>query len=167
MPSQPNEPRMNATLSTRNPWPIAIVAFFALFISGIVIFVVFASRHPMELVRADYYAEEIEYQKQLDRLNRTQAVGTQVAIRYDAARASVSIALPAAPAGPLSGWVHFYRPSDATLDQTVPLIVNAEGAQQISAARLRPGFWKVRVQWTMNEKEYFFDQPIVIGPTTL
>ena len=158
---------MNATVSSRNPWPAALIAFFALFITAIVVFVIFASRHPMELVRPDYYSEEIEYQKQLDRLNRTQAIQAQVAIRYDIERAAISIVLPATQARPLSGWVHFYRPSDAALDQKVPLIVDPQGAQQISAERLQPGLWKVRVQWTMNENEYFFDQPIVIRSTPL
>lgn len=155
---------MNPPFSTRNPWPIAIVAYFAVFITGIVVFVAFAARNKLDLVRPDYYAEEIQFQRQLDRLNRTQSLARQVTIAYDAAQQTVAIALPPAHAGqPTSGRIHFYRPSDASLDRDVQLAVNEQGVQLVDARKLRPGLWKVRVQWTTSGQEYFFDQSVVVG----
>ena len=43
------------------------------------------------------------------------------------------------------------------------LAVNAEGAQRLDAKSLRPGLWKVRVQWTAAGQDYFFDEAVVIG----
>ena len=159
-----NELIMTPPPPGRNPWPIAIVAFFAVLIAGIVGFITFATRNQLDLVRADYYAEEIQFQRQLDRLNRTRSLAVQATIAYDAGKRSVSIALPLAPAGPpTAGRIHFYRPSDATLDREVPLAVNDRGVQRVDARRFRPGLWKVRVQWTAAGQEYFFDQSVVVG----
>lgn len=156
---------MNPPFSTRNPWPIAIVAYFALVITGIVVYIAFAARNQLDLVRPDYYAEEIQFQRQLDRLNRTQSLVRPGTIVYDAAQQSVAIALPPAHAGqPTSGRILFYRPSDASLDRDIQLAVNDQGVQRVDARKLRSGLWKVRVQWTTSGQEYFFDQSVVVGP---
>jgi len=149
--------------STRNPWPIAIIAFFALAITGIVAFIVFATRNEMELVRADYYDEEMRFQQQLDRLNRTQTLGAQVSVAYDPHQQSITIILPTVQTHhQSSGRIHFYRPSDARLDQDIALAVNAEGVQRVDARKLRSGFWRIRVSWTAAGQDYFSDQSIVI-----
>ncbi len=118
----------------------------------------------MDLVRGDYYSEEIKFQEQLDRLNRTHPISAQVAIRYDSVQDAITLRLPAASAKlDLSGSIHLYRPSDARLDHRVPLTADAHGSQQLDARKLRPGLWKVRVRWTVESREYFFDQAVVVG----
>ena len=89
---------MSQPTQSRNPWPIAIIACFILFITGMVVFIVFATRKQMELVRPDYYEEEMRFQQQLDRLNRTRTLSTQVEITYDSEQQSVTIVLPGAHA---------------------------------------------------------------------
>ena len=154
---------MNATAPSRNPWPIAIVAYFIVFIAFIVTFTVFAARQHVDLVSADYYEQEIHFQKQIDRLSRTQPIQAQVAITYDAARQQISIALPPGQDHRrTSGQVRFYRPSDAAIDRTLPLDLNPDGAQLVNVKPLLSGLWKVRVQWTIEGQDYYFDQPIVV-----
>ena len=154
---------MNSSRKTRNPWPLAIVVYFIVFITFIVTFTVFAARQKVDLVSPDYYEAEIRFQKQIERLSRTQPLNTRVAVTYDAGRQQVSIRLPSGPSSrPGSGLIGFYRPSDARIDRSVPLAVNDEGAQVVDVKQLRDGLWKVRVQWTLNGQEYFFDQPVVV-----
>ena len=39
------------------------------------------------------------------------------------------------------------------------------GSQRIDARTLTPGLWKVRVSWTVADKEYYIDRSIVVpGP---
>ncbi|HYU45851.1 MAG TPA: FixH family protein [Terriglobales bacterium] len=155
---------MNQTIKSPNPWPIAIIAFFVIAITGIVAFVVFATRNKMELVRHDYYDEEIRYQQQLDRLSRTRPLNAQVTVAYNPARHQIRIKLPSEHAQrPTSGRIHFYRPSDASLDRDFELAVNADGVQDVDTKKLRAGLWKVRVYWKVNNEEYFFDQSVVVG----
>lgn len=145
-----------------NPWPIAIIACFVVFIGAMAAWIVYAVRQDMDLVRDDYYEQEIRYQQQLDRMNRTQPLRSEVKIAYDAAKQSITIALPAAHALEAKGSIRFYRPSDAKLDHELRLVVAADGTQQIDATALRAGLWKVHVQWMLDEQEYFFDQPLVL-----
>ncbi len=148
----------------RNPWPIAIILFFAVFIAGVIAFTLWSTRQSMDLVRHDYYDEEITFQKQLDRLNRTQSMAAPVTISYDLKQAAIIIRFPVAPAGHVpAGSIQLYRPSDAQLDQSIRLAADVTGVQRLDARALRPGLWKVRVQWTANGQEYFSNQSVIIG----
>jgi len=154
---------MNAPLPSRNPWPIAIVAYFAVFISFIVTFIVFATRQHVDLVRNDYYEEEIRFQDQLDRVRRTRQLNGNVAVTYNAEQRCILLNLPAAQAIQTTGRIHLYRPSDANLDRDVLLALDAQGVQRLDAANLRDGLWKVRIQWAVDGQEYYFDQRVVVG----
>jgi hypothetical protein len=149
--------------SARSLWPYAIGAYFVLFASVMVAWITFASRQKMDLVRKDYYDEEIRFQKQLDRSNRAQSIRGEVHAIYDSTTQSILVTLPAAHVRQsVAGRIHLYRPSDAKLDRVIPLSIPAEGAQRIPAAILRPGLWKVRVEWTFAGLDYFFDDSVVI-----
>jgi len=147
----------------RNPWPIAIVCFFIVFIAFIAWFITFAMRQKMDLVRDDYYDQEIRFQQQIDRVQRTQAVSTQISIASDPASHFISIGLPVEQAAQNpAGTILLYRPSDASLDQQFVLQVGADGVQRLDAHSLQPGLWKVRVQWTIQGRDYAFDKNIVL-----
>jgi hypothetical protein len=122
----------------------------------------------MELVRPDYYEQEIRFQEQIDREDRTRRLGGEAAIVYDAAREEITIVLPSAHAGRhASGRIEFYRPSDASLDCGLRLAVNAAGVQRVNAKPFRVGLWKVRLFWSVDNQEFFFDRAIVVGSTRI
>ncbi len=153
--------------STRrwNIWPAAIVAYFIVFISALVIWVAFAMRNDMELVRKDYYEDEIRFQDQIDRVRRTAPIRHQVAIDYDFARHFITLKFPVAHLGPnLTGTIHLYRPSDASLDQKIELAPKPDGTQQIDTKSLQPGLWKVRFSWYADGASYYAEQSLLIGP---
>jgi hypothetical protein len=149
----------------QNPWPVALVLFFIVFASYIVGFVIFACRQKMDLVREDYYDQEIRFQKQIDRVQRTAPVLADADIHYDRAGDLVTVRLPSVKRDNVGGTVSFYRPSDASLDSSVELGLDPAGQQSVSVRSLRSGLWKVRVQWKMSGREYFFEKPIVIKRT--
>lgn len=154
---------MNIASIRSNPWPYAIIGWMLLFATGMAAWVVVAVRNDPELVRADYYEQEIAYQKQIDRLSRTTSVRGELSVAYDSARQQVALQLPSSHlAARPTGTIHFYRPSNAKLDFDVPLTVDAAGSQQISASKLQGGLWKVRISWTSGGEEYFHDQSIVL-----
>src|SRR5689334_7982124 len=108
---------MQTTTSARNPWPIVITAFFVVFFCGLVSFIVFASTQHVDLVRADYYEQEIRYQQQLDRVKRTAQMGPQVAVTYNQSQKQLTVQLPQNHVKASTGQIHLYRPSDARLDR--------------------------------------------------
>ena len=124
---------MNPSIANRsaNFWRHAIIAWTVIFAAALAAWIAFAVRQNLDLVRADYYEEEIHYQGQLDRLNRTAAIRHEVTVAHDATKREIALVLPAAHRSPRpNGSIHFYRPSDASLDFEVPLATDGTGQQR-------------------------------------
>lgn len=148
---------------TSSLWPLAIVGAFALFILGIITLIVAASTQPADLVSADYYEQEVRYQDQIERLRRTEPFNHEIRAEMDAAADSLAISLPAAHAARNpTGWIRFYRPDAARLDQEFVLDPDTHGRQQLSIKGLAAGLWKVRLEWTVDREEFYADRQIVI-----
>ncbi|HEY5909992.1 MAG TPA: FixH family protein [Verrucomicrobiae bacterium] len=148
-----------------NPWPIAIIAFFAVAVSGIAAFIVFCACHPADLVAEDYYEQEMRYQGQIERVQRNARHPNPATVTFDPAMRSILIAFPARdPGAQVAGTIQLYRPSSARLDRQFQLEPDAAGLQRIDARELSPGLWKVRVSWETGRQGYSLDQSIVIGP---
>lgn len=144
------------------PWPVGIAAFLFVFVSCIAAYITFAVRQQMDLVRPDYYEEEIRYQVQFDRLERTRTLGAAARITADAGRGLLEVGIPAAHAGALTaGTIQFYRPSDAGQDRVIPLKPSSDGVQTASLGDLGAGLWRVRVRWSTDGKEYAMDDTFV------
>jgi nitrogen fixation protein FixH len=151
----------------RSLWPYGIVAAFILFILGTIALIVLASSTTSDLVSENYYEQEIRYQGQIDRLTRTAQLDGQVQVAYDAAVRRIKISLPTEHAtGKTAGRIQLYRPSAAGLDRELKLELDAAGTQAVDASSLLPGLWRVRVEWTAQDEEYFTDQKVVIGTKT-
>lgn len=156
---------MNTTQTTPrlNLWPYAIVTYFVVFISCVVAFIAWSVHQNMDLVRSDYYEQEIRYQDQIERLKRTQPLNAEVNVAYDLARQRITVTLPTTHVAQAKGRIHFYRPSDAKLDRDFPLNLAADATQTLDAKLLHPGQYKVRVEWSSDGQEFFFDRSIVVG----
>lgn len=153
----------NSASKPFNPWPWSIMAFFAVAICAAVVWVTFCVRLGTDLVAADYYEREIEYQAQMDREQRVQELSGTAQIAYDGPTGIIRVRLPSEHAeGRAEGEIHLYRPSEASLDRKLPLEVGADGVQLVNVRPLRPGLWEVRVDWTANDEEFFMSQKVTI-----
>jgi len=158
---------MNQLQTKRNPWPIVIISYFVVFITFVVIFIVFAARQRTDLVRQDYYEEEIRFQHHIDRVSRTRAISAELGIAYDSRRQFITVTLPVAQANRQpTGRIFLYCPSDARLDQNIQLAVDKQGLQLVDGKKLQAGLWKVRVEWSVNGQEFVFNKSIVVGLQT-
>lgn len=147
----------------RNLWPVSIVAFFVVAIIFSAVFVTIAVRHRDDLVSVDYYEREVRFQKQLDTINRTQAVAAQAVVKFELKDQAIVIVLPETYTAGATGNIHLYRPSDAQLDRDLPLALAADGTQRVGTQKLAEGLWKVRVNWSSNGQDYFLDQPVLVA----
>lgn len=146
-----------------DPWPIGITAFLVAFAGCVGSFIAFAVRQQNDLVRPDYYEEEIRYQTQMNRIERTRSLGAAAAVKADVAAGELTVRIPASHLGSLSvGTVQLYRPSDAGRDRVVKLAPSAEGRQVVSLTDLGPGLWRARVRWTSGGLEYSMDDALVL-----
>ena len=148
----------------RNPWPYAIIAYFIVFISGVVTWVTFAIRNDDQLVRPDYYEHEIRYQKQIDRVHRTAPIKAEILAVYDYPARKVAITLPAQTnRDTAKGEIHFYRPSDSRLDRRFDLAIDSQFTQIFDVTEFKQGLWKVFVTWSDRGGDYYFEKILVLS----
>ena len=149
--------------STFNPWPTAIAAYWVLFITGTILLAGYVSGQKMELVRGDYYEDEIRYQDQINRMNHAEKIKDTIRISYVASTKTVLITLPQGQIKtPIRGTIKMYRPSDSTLDREQPFMSNNSGTQSLDVSKCQPGLWKLKVYWTSENVDFYRDQEVVI-----
>ena len=149
-------------MQKRNPWPLAIIGYFVVFISAMVVFIVWAVRQKEDLVRPDYYAEEIRFQQHVDRVARTKRLQATALISYNDTTRIIAVAVPRTHQS-ATGFIQLYRPSDAAQDKRIPLSLDAHGAQNIDVRGLSEGLWKVRCYWKVSDQEFYVDESIIIS----
>ena len=154
-----------ATTPKRNLWPYAIIATFVLFAAYIGSMVQQALRTNVELVSPDYYKQELAFQQRMETVARTAALPSPVLLRYYAAEQRLTLHLPATLAGQaVQGQIHFFRPSNQKLDFALPLLPTADLTQRINTSKMRPGYWRVRLDFTAGSQTYFVDQELTVIP---
>ncbi len=154
---------MKVEKQPRSFWPIAIIGYFIVALIGIVIFISWAVHQNIDLVRKDYYAEEVQFQQQLNRVARTKQLNADAYIFYDQQKQSVTLKVPTDGNEKTLGRIHFYRPSDAALDKNVRLTLNREGLQNLDVRELKSGLWKVQLQWNSNGEDFYSEKSIIIS----
>jgi hypothetical protein len=163
-PSMDSTRNLHSPPPARNPWPLAIVTVFAVFVAGTGALIALACGHRTDLVSRDYYEQEIRFQGQMDRLRRTRRLQPPASVTYEPARGQIRVSLPPEHASRgAQGRIQLYRPSAASLDCRIDLALDPDGQQAVDVQNLRRGAWKVRVSWTVQGEEYFLDQSLLIG----
>lgn len=111
-------------------------------------------REKVDLVSKDYYEQELKYQDKIDKVNRTNALKGSLTwkIKTDSLILEVAEQFKAEK---ISGSIFLFRPSDASLDKTIPIEMNASGIQLISTDRLKKGIYKMQVSWEAKGEEYY------------
>lgn len=158
----------NANKPGFNPWPYSIIAFFSIAIAAAAVWIVFCIGHGTDLVATDYYEQELQYQDKLDSMQRVEELAGKASVTYNTNAEMIEIQLPPeqAASNP-EGVIYLYRPSQARLDQHLPLQVTAAGEQRLDARVLAPGRWDVRVQWKAQGKEFFLNEKLNIARRVL
>lgn len=141
-------------------WKIFFVtAGFVLFI----LFMVFkAMQQDFHLVYEDYYDREIKYQGEIDRMRNARALADQLKIEYLLAENKVKLTYPREHRKSIHGDIYFFRPSDSSLDVTMPIQADLDGIQIISVAGFKKGLWQVKVNWAFGNRSYQEEQNITI-----
>lgn len=153
--------------TSRNLWPLGIILTLVFFFAGTVGLIVMACSQRVDLVRPDYYEQELKFQNRIDQVERTHRAASQAAVAYDNAGKCIVVSLPPGQTNrEIKGRIELYRPSAAGLDRTIKLAPDPKGIQRVDAAGLAPGLWKVRVSWTAEQQDYFLDQKVVVGSKT-
>jgi len=153
--------RNNKHMKLKISWGNGIVIAFGVFMSVNLLTAVYLMNQDVNLVSEDYYDEEIKYQQQIDRMERTSRLEKKQIVSFDGS--IVKIKIPKSVLSKrLTGEIYFYRPSNSKSDIKIPLITDTLGVQVIPVERLEKGLWTIKVNWLSIGKEYFSEDRILI-----
>lgn len=140
-------------------WGHAIIATMAGFILIMVQFMVRAYHNQETLVAEDYYAREIRYQEQIDKLGNAARLGELV--QFECRPGHLSIVFPQLLRGSeITGELFLMRPNDAQGDHRVPLRVDGEGRFTMDTDALLKGAYSVHLEWKANGVPYLSEDRV-------
>ena len=144
------------------PWPIAIVMAFVVFMSLIIVAVIIMWQVDIPLVAEDYYAKEIVFQEQIDAELVTNMMKKHPLILLKPGSDSLLINYPLDTAyqRELAGELHFFRPSDAKLDQRFAVKPDQTGLQLVDVSTLKPGYWILKINWSEDGVKFYHEETL-------
>ncbi len=141
-----------------NPWPYGLVAWFVFFIGIIIWFVIQSLGMNHDLVVQDYYAEGLHHEDRMIALARTKALEDPPSIEVDWKEHRLIVRTPDIANGAV---LTLYRPSDARMDMKYALQDNGVPSV-LSTLDLHPGKWQAKINWTVNDVEYYHQEDLFI-----
>lgn len=136
---------------------IGIIVFVIISVTMTIIFMT----QDVNLVSDNYYEKSLIYQDEIDKQSRTKSLDEQVKINFNGKVITISVPSDYSRKD-ISGEIFFYRPSNPKLDFTLPLQL-VEGNQIIPVERLEKGFWRLKLNWTMDGNGYYNERAITIN----
>ncbi|MFI5238062.1 MAG: FixH family protein [Ignavibacteriales bacterium] len=152
---------MSKELKSKFSWGTGILIGIIIFITLSITMTVIFMTQDVSLVSDNYYEKSLNYQDEIDKQSRTKSLDEQVKINFNGEVITVSFPNHYL-SEKISGDIYFYRPSNPSLDLRMPLQVNEQGNQLIPVERLEKGFWRVKLNWTMDGNEYYNERAISI-----
>jgi len=144
-------------------WGTGIIIAFILFIGFILFFFIKANtdkKYDYDLVSEEYYKDELNYQKDIDRYNNTKNLG--IKIKFQKTDEGIIIIFPEKyQIETIQGNVSLYRPSNKSLDVDIPFILSKRTTLLIPDNKLVGGRWDIKISWSENNKEYLYKKEFV------
>lgn len=142
-------------------WGIKITVLYTGFVILISSMVIISSSNKSELVAADYYEQELNYQQRIDAMTNEKKLKTT--IDYRLTDTCIVLRFPGADiAKDFKGEVLLFRPSDASQDLRLKLAFDGHGEQSIPKRSLSKGIYKMCLSWKNNGTAYYKESIINI-----
>lgn len=142
-------------------WGTGIVIAFIGFISFIMYFIITMSvsdKYDHDLVTEDYYAEELQYQNDIDKLKNANDLKTNIS--FEKTAEGLLINFPEnLDYQKITGKMFLYRPSNKQLDFETAISLS-KPYLLIPDNRLVDGRWNIKVDWKYQDKSYLYKETI-------
>ncbi len=137
-------------------WGNKIVVVFIGFAALIGTLVYSCMTQNFELVSADYYKDEIGYQKNIDGSSNASKISPLVISQING---NIEIKLPVEQINqPVTGKVWFYCATSSASDLKLPFITDKNGTMQIKRSLVSNANYLVKTSWQVNGKDYYNEQ---------
>ena len=134
-------------------WGTGIFIFIALFLLANAVVIYFSFQQKNDLVAEEYYPQGLEYQKQIDRFAKANALSSQISISEN--QQELLITYPKDMKGKdVKGEVVFFRPSDQNADFYDSIRFDTSMLQRIPVEKFIKGKYIAKFFWKMDGKEY-------------
>ncbi|WP_072401933.1 FixH family protein [Flaviramulus basaltis] len=142
-------------------WGTGIVIAFIAFISFIMYFIITMNvndKYAHDLVTEDYYAEELAYQNDIDKLKNSKNLSEN--ITYTKSVEGLVIYFPSnLDFKKITGNVFLYRPSNKQLDFDTVISLSKQNLL-IPDNRLVDGRWNIKIDWQYDSQSYLYKEII-------
>ncbi len=132
-----------------------------IFAAGMIVMVTISMTRNVDLVAENYYERELKYQQEIDLRSNSAELSNSISVEGGQGTARIICSKPELLEGK-SGEVIFYRPSDASIDFKKTFLIDNEGMQVISDAKLKRGLWKLKISLTGQGKSYAVDKSVFV-----
>ena len=142
-------------------WGKGIAIVIAIYCIGILFLVYKTTSVEFELVSEDYYAKELAYQDQIDKMKNVKMLGKDVEI--DVQSGSVVLSFPIEKVKEqINGELVFFRPSDGSKDRHIPISVDSNGTMQIDTGDMLPGIYNIQIEWQVGDLGMYSEETIYL-----
>lgn len=143
-------------------WGVKIAATYIIFVIGVLVMVLIFMNQDVHLVTDNYYAKELEYQNQIDKINRTNQLHEQLQIINQPS--SINFIFPQQfKTDKVYGKIHFYRPSDQSKDFEIDISTDSSNSQIVRTEKFSKGVWRVKVDWGVNDNSYYNEKILLVN----
>tara|TARA_R110001583_G_scaffold125274_1_gene276793 strand:- start:5413 stop:5865 length:453 start_codon:yes stop_codon:yes gene_type:complete len=143
-------------------WPTGIIiaiSAFVIFILSFVYKVTFLPRYDHHLVSENYYKDELNYQEEINKLNRASELKQN--ITFKKTTSGLLVIFPSEfEASEIKGIISFVRLSNSEKDFQFPINLKTN-EHLIKDENLVEGRWNVRIEWTVNKNTYLLKEKIM------
>jgi nitrogen fixation protein FixH len=137
-------------------WGHGIALFYVLFVGALLTALISSFGVDHALVVEDYYNQDLNYQKQYEKMENTQTLNN-ANIKYDISTQELKIEfLNGVPA---MANVLFYRPSDSSKDFKLDL---GEQFNIMSTSSMVKGKWVIKLDWKEGDKNYYLEKDVIL-----
>ena len=140
-------------------WKIAIL--YGSFVCLMLFMVYKTSKEKVELVSENYYEKELQYQGQLDKQNRANALAEKLEWRVSGSEITMNFP-KLADAQNVSGNIHFYCPADEKSDFNYPFSATPSQPLSVKSDKIHHGTYKMKIDWKEGQTEYYTEGVISI-----
>ncbi len=143
-------------------WATGLIIFFIIFVSFLGFILYKSKQYDHSLVMNNYYDEDIKYQQHYDKVKNTADLDSKAKAEFSKEAGTISVTFPGDSTAPASGTILLYNPVSAASDKSYSFVSASDMTYTIPTTGLKAGRWKVKIDWTQNNKAYYQEEEIYI-----
>ncbi len=140
-------------------WGKAIILVFIVFAGFIGTMVYWMSREKIDLVRDDYYEDELMYQRQIQRVANASRLDSSAFVQYYPEKQQIGLKLPN---GLVSGSLLLYCPANRDQDVRRSLTKATPKVSNVPMLGRPSGLWRAQLNWSDGQREFYVERELML-----